>query len=114
MVGGAGSLFVDSEHTTRLMDTPDFPPSFKPLATAMGKAFEQLKLRRGVKWTYLSPSADFATDGARTGKYKAGGDELLVNSKGENRISYADYAIAMVDEAENAKHVNERFTAVSD
>ncbi len=114
VVGGAGSLFVDPQHTKRLMDTSDFPPSFKPLATAMGKAFDQLKKRSDVKWTYLSPAADFAADGARTGKYIAGGEELLVNAKGESKISYADYAIAMVDEAENAKHVNARFTVVSE
>ncbi len=114
IVGGAGSLYVDAEHTVRLMDTHDFPPSFRPLATAMGKAFDQLRERKDVKWTYLSPSADFVADGPRSGKYRAGGEELLVNSNGESKISYADYAIAMLDEAENGKHVNARFTVVSE
>lgn len=114
VVGGAGSLYVNPEHTMRVMDTPDFPEVFKPLANAMGKAFDALRAKTDVKWTYLSPSAMFDAEGERTGKYTAGGEELLVNSKGESRISYADYAIAMIDEAENAKYVNVRFTVVGE
>jgi putative NADH-flavin reductase len=74
---------------------------FKPLAGNMGAAFDALRARKDVKWTYISPSANFVVDGPRTGKYTAGGDEFLVNSKGESQISYADYAIAMIDEAEH-------------
>ena len=114
VVGGAGSLYVDPAHTMRVMDTPEFPDSFKPLATNMGAAFDALRSRTDVKWTYLSPSANFVADGPRTGSYTAGGEELLVNSKGDSQISYADYAIAMVDEAESAKHVGRRFTVVAE
>ncbi len=114
VVGGAGSLYVDPGHTMRVMDTPDFPDMFKPLANNMGAAFDALRSRTDVKWTYLSPSANFVADGPRTGGYTAGGDELLVNSKGESQISYADYAIAMVDEAESGKHVGQRFTVVAE
>lgn len=114
VVGGAGSLYVDPGHTVRLMDTPDFPEAFKPLASNMGKAFDALRTRTDVQWTYLSPAADFAADGTRTGKYRTGGDELMVNGKGESRISYADYAIAMIDEAENGRHVQARFTVVGE
>ena len=110
VVGGAGSLYVNPEHTTYLTDTPDFPDSFKPLATNMGKALEELRKCENVKWTYLSPSANFMADGERTGKYLLGGEELLENSKGESQISYADYAIAMIDEVENPKHIEKRFT----
>lgn len=114
IVGGAGSLYVDPEHKIRLMDTPEFPDAFMPLATAMGKAFDDLKKTEGVNWTYLSPAADFAADGERTGKYKLGGDELMTNSAGVSRISYADYAVAMIDEAENGKFKKQRFSAVSE
>lgn len=114
VVGGAGSLYVNPEHTMRLMDTPDFPDMFKPLATNMAKAFDALKVRTDVNWAYLSPAANFVADGPRTGKYVAGGDEVIVNSDGESQISYADYAIAMVDEAENKAHNGKRFTAVSE
>ena len=97
IVGGAGSLYVDSDHKVQLVDTPDFPDAFKPLATAMGKALAELRLRTDVKWTYISPAADFQADGERTGKYILAGEEFKLNSKNESIISYADYAIAMVD-----------------
>ena len=114
VVGGAGSLYVDPELKVRVMDTPDFPDAYKPTATNMGAAFDALKVRNDVNWTYLSPSANFVADGIRTGKYRIGKDELLVNQAGQSEISYADYAIAMIDEAENAKHVKSRFTVVSE
>jgi putative NADH-flavin reductase len=112
VVGGAGSLYVDPAHTMRLLDTPDFPDSYKPLVSSMAAAFDTLRSRTDVKWTYLSPPANFVADGPRSGSYTAGGDELLVNSRNESTISYADYAIAMIDEAENGKHVGRRFTVV--
>ena len=99
VVGGAGSLYVDPAHTAQVMDGVDFPDMFKPLATNMGKALDELRARSDVKWTYISPAADFQADGAKTGKYILGGEELTLNGKGESVISYADYAIAMVDEA---------------
>lgn len=113
VVGGAGSLYVDEQEQIRLMDSEGFPDMFKPLASNMGAAFDALLKRDDVQWTYLSPAADFVADGARTGKYKSGGDVVLVNSNNESQISYADYAIAMIDEAENGKHLQQRFTVVS-
>ncbi len=56
----------------------------------------------------MSPSADFNAEGARTGSYQSGKDNLLVNSNGNSYISYADFAIAVLDEAENSQHKNER------
>ncbi len=114
VVGGAGSLYVNAEHTMRVMDTPDFPDMFRPLATNMGLAFDALQTRTDVKWTYVSPAGNFVADGIRTGQYSIGGDEIMVNSKGESQISYADYAIAMIDEAEAGKHINKRFTVVAE
>ena len=103
VVGGAGSLYTNPEHTQQLMDGKDFPEMFKPLASNMGKALNELRDRNDVKWTYISPAADFRADGVRTGKYILGGEEFFVNQKGESVISYADYAIAMVDEAVNGR-----------
>ncbi len=114
VVGGAGSLYVDAEHRIRVMDTPDFPDMFKPLASSMGKAFDALRVRNDVRWTYLSPAGNFVADGVRTGKYTAGDENIMVNSKEESQISYADYAIAMIDEAENGKHIQKRFTVVAE
>ncbi len=93
-------------------DGPDFPDIFKPLAAAMGKALSELRERKDVKWTYISPAGDFQADGERTGKYILGGEELKLNSKGESIISYADYAIAMVDEAINGNNVGKRISVV--
>ncbi len=114
VVGGAGSLYVNPEHTVQVMDTPDFPDAFKPLASNMGKALEELRKRDDVKWTYISPAGDFQADGARTGKYILGGEEITLNSKGESVISYADYAIAMVDEAVKGNHIRERISVVAE
>ena len=112
VVGGAGSLYVNPEHTAQVMDGPDFPDVFKPLASNMGAALSELRRRDDVKWTYLSPAADFQADGERTGKYLLGGEELTLNERGESVISYADYAIAMVDEAVSGNHIRQRVSAV--
>ena len=112
VVGGAGSLYVNPEHTVQVADGPDFPDVFKPLAAAMAKALTELRERRDVKWTYISPAGDFQAGGERTGSYILGGEELTLNSRGESVISYADYAIAMVDEAVNGGHIRQRISVV--
>ena len=112
VVGGAGSLYVNSEHTVQVKDLESFPDMFRPLATNMGEALSELRTRSDVQWTYLSPAGDFVADGARTGEYLLGGEEYFVNDRGESRISYADYAIAMVDEIENANNIQKRFPVI--
>lgn len=112
VVGGAGSLYVNPEHTMCVADGPDFPAIFKPLAAAMAKALDELRQRTDVKWTYISPAGDFQAEGERTGKYILGGEELTLNSKGESIISYADYAIAMVDEAVKGNNMQKRISVV--
>lgn len=112
VVGGAGSLYVNQEHTACVADGPDFPDMFKPLAAAMAKGLEELRWRNDVKWTYLSPAADFQAEGRREGTYLLGGEELLLNDRGESVISYADYATAMVDEIEKGNHIQERISVV--
>ena len=112
VVGGAGSLYVNPEHTACVADGPDFPDAFKPLAAAMAKALSELRERRDVKWTYISPAADFQAEGEKTGKYILGGEELTVNSRGESIISYADYAAAMIDEAVKGNHIQQRISVV--
>ena len=112
VVGGAGSLYVNAEHTAQVMDGPDFPDVFKPLASNMGKALSELRQRKDVRWTYISPAGDFQAEGERTGSYLLGGEELTLNSRGESIISYADYAIAMVDEAVKGHHDQQRISVV--
>lgn len=116
VVGGAGSLYVNPEHTIQVCDGPDFPAEFLPLAKAQGKALAELRERNDVKWTFISPAGDFQAEGARTGKYILAGEELTLNSKGESVISYADYATAMVDEALNTdgSHIQKRISVLSE
>ncbi|MBP3752072.1 MAG: NAD(P)-dependent oxidoreductase [Pyramidobacter sp.] len=112
IVGGAGSLYVNPEHTAQVSDGPGFPDAFKPLASAMAKALSELRERNDVKWTYISPAGDFQANGERSGQYILGGEELTLNSKGESIISYADYAIAMIDEATKGEHIQQRISVV--
>lgn len=112
VVGGAGSLYVNPEHTMTVSETPDFLEMFKPLASAMAKALSDLRERDDVRWTYISPAGDFQAEGERTGEYILAGEELTLNDRNESIISYADYAIAMVDEIESGDHIQQRISVV--
>jgi putative NADH-flavin reductase len=107
VVGGAGSLEVAPGLT--LVNSPDFPPEYKPETLAGVKFLDVLRQEEELDWTYLSPSYLFAP-GERTGKFRLGKDELLVGADGQSRISTEDFAIALVDELEQPKHSRERFT----
>lgn len=113
VVGGAGSLYVDDQLETQLYNTADFPEAFKPLATSQGKALDELRKRDDVRWTFISPAAEFIAEGKRTGDYILAGEQFTLNSKGESKISYADYAIALIDEATEGTHIQERISVVS-
>lgn len=114
IVGGAGSLYVNKEHTLTVADGKDFPDAFKPLAAVHQTALDYLRGVKDVKWTYLSPAADFQADGEKTGKYILAGEDFTPNAKGESVISYADYAIAMVDEIEKGNHIGQRISVVKE
>lgn len=113
VVGGAGCLYLDPSHTSRLMDSPDFPDVFKPVAAATAEAWDELRGCHDVAWTYISPAADFRADGPRTGTYVLGGEELQTDAAGKSTISYADYAVAVVDEAEKGAHIRRQISVVS-
>ena len=113
IVGGAGTLFVDDKGTMA-MDTPDFPPEYMGVARAAAESFFELKTKSDVLWTYVSPAGDYDANGARTGKYVLGNDHVILNSQNESYISYADLAIAIIDELKNKKFIQKRFTAVGE
>ena len=113
VIGGAGTLYVDDKQTM-VMDTPSFPAEYMGVAKATAESFFELKGRTGVLWTYVSPAGDYDANGARTGKYVLGGDNLILNSKNESYISYADLALAVIDELKNGAFVQKRFTAVGE
>ena len=112
IVGGAGSLYTDKSHKMQVLETPDFPAEYLPLAKAQSKELADIRKRNDVKWTFVSPACIFQTEGERTGKYILGGEELTLNSAGESVISYADYAIAMIDEATKGNHIQSRISVV--
>lgn len=114
VVGGAGSLFVNKEHTITVDMGPDFPDSWKPLSAAHGKGLAVLRSSNDLDWLYVSPACNFVADGERTGKYQLGGEELILNKEGQSTISYADYALAIVDEIMNGKFHKERISLVSE
>ena len=114
IVGGAGSLYVNKEHTLTVADGKDFPDAFKPLAAVHQTALDYLRGVNDVKWTYISPAADFQSDGEKTGRYILAGEDFTLNDKGESVISYADYAVAMVDEIVNGNHIQQRISVVGE
>ncbi len=110
VVGGAGSLEVAPG--VQLADTPQFPASWRPVADAHRAALEIYREEPELEWTVVAPAA-LIIPGVRTGHYRAGGDQLLVDAKGESRISAEDYAVAIADEAETPRHIRRRFTVAA-
>ncbi|CAN7581654.1 NAD(P)-dependent oxidoreductase [Bosea sp. LjRoot90] len=107
VVGGAGSLEVAPG--VKLFDTPEFPAIYLDEARKGGAFLDLLKGESGLDWTFLSPSA-LIEPGERTGQFRLGKDQLLVDGKGQSRISAEDYAVALVDELETPAHARQRFT----
>lgn len=107
IVGGAGSL--DVAPGLQLIDTPAFPAQYKATAEGARQALGMLRKEAALDWTMLSPSAVIAP-GQRTGVFRLGGDQLLLDADGKSAISVQDFAMAMLDEAEQASHRRQRFT----
>jgi putative NADH-flavin reductase len=106
VVGGAGSLEVSPG--VQLVDTPDFPPAYKKLALAHRDALEIIR-KAPFDWTYVSPSAEI-DEGSRTGHFRTGANQLLIDPGGQSRISMEDFAVAILDEVEKPKFSRARFT----
>jgi hypothetical protein len=107
VVGGAGSLEVAPG--VKLFDTKEFPAIYLDEARKGGAFLDLLKAETALDWTFLSPSA-LIQPGERTGKFRLGKDQLLVDANGNSAISAEDYAIALVDELEKPAHSRQRFT----
>jgi len=108
VVGGAGSLFVAPG--VQGVDTPEFPEQWKQGALAAREALNLIRLETSLDWTFLSPAA-ILEPGPRTGKFRLGGDQMLMNGDHPAKISVTDLAVAIVDEIEKPQHVQKRFTA---
>ena len=108
IVGGAGSLYMDAAHTQQLVDQPFFPAQYRPLASAQRDQLEAIRKRSDVQWTFISPAAEFEVSQPRTGQYVLAGEEFTTNAEGKSVVSYADYAVAVVDLIANGSHIQER------
>jgi len=108
VTGGAASLEVAPGQ--RLIDSPDFPAVWRDIAMGGIAFLDALRGVEDIDWTFFSPAA-MIEPGPRTGQYRLGTDTLVTNDAGVSRISFADYAIAMVDELEAHRHPRARFTA---
>ena len=107
-VGGAGSL--ETAPGVRVIDDPNFPAAWKAEAEAQGRALETFRASNSpVDWTYISPAA-LIEDGERSGRYRIGGEQLLVDANGVSRISVADYAVALLDRVEKGDAPRRRIT----
>jgi len=106
-VGGAGSLRTSGDE--RLWDAEGLPEPLRQIMHAGGDALDYLRVISDVRWTVVSPPA-LIRPGSRTGTYRSALDDLVAGADGKSRISTEDFAVAVVDEIEHARHVNERFT----
>ncbi|EOH77684.1 NAD(P)-dependent oxidoreductase [Enterococcus raffinosus] len=111
VVGGASSLFIDEKH--RMIDVSDPKAVYYPTAYNMYQAFMDLRAAQQLNWTYISPAANFVPNGARTGHYQISDDHLQKNDEGKSEISMADYAIAVIDEVIEPRHLNQHFSVYS-
>lgn len=107
VVGGAGSLLLPDG--SRVIDAAGFPAEYKAEATAGSAFLDTLRQEKELDWSFLSPSAEFV-EGERSATFRLGQDHLLVSAEGRSWITFADYAIALIDEVETPKHSRQRFT----
>lgn len=107
IVNGAGSLSV--KPGLELLNTPEFPVSWREIALAHREALELWRKVKELDWTVASPAA-LMEPGERRGSYRVGHNDLLVDDRGQSRISAEDFALALLDELERGAHVHERIT----
>ncbi len=109
IVGGAGTLFCAPG--LRVVDSGAIPEEIMGGVRPLGDFYlNTLMNENGIDWTFFSPAGAFDEKGERTGKFRLGKDDLIVDENGQSHISVQDYAVAMVDELEKEEHHKERFT----
>src|SRR5690606_6563904 len=111
VVGGAGSLYL--EDNSRVLDDPSFPEAIKPGATAAAEYLNIIKNEEDLDWTFFSPALGMAPGKPqeRKNSYRKGLENPVFDQQGKSELSVQDTAIVLVDEAENAEHIKQRFTA---
>jgi putative NADH-flavin reductase len=110
VVGGAGSLFIAPN--LQLVDSPEFPNEWKSGALAARDYLNIIKEERELEWTFLSPAIEM-NQGApheRRGYYRTDLDHPVFDENKRSFVTVEDLAVAILDEAENPKHIRQRFT----
>ncbi len=111
ILGGAGTLYTDASHTLRVWETPEHPDFLRGISQNLSLALDDLRASSLSDWTFLCPSLVFDYEGAETGTWKIGTNgEVLYNAQGKSRISYRDFACAMIQEAETREHKKMQIT----
>ena len=111
-IGGAGSLYVDEDHTVQLNDTPEFPKEFLARSKTHGKSDDILRKFSNVDWTMFTPPPILDAEGPESNDYILGNENVILNKEGKPYLSYATFAQILVDEINNHKFGRQRFTAV--
>ena len=111
-IGGAGSLYVDEDHTVQLNDTPEFPKEFLARSKTHGKSDDILRKFSNVDWTMFTPPPILDVEGPESNDYVLGNENVILNKEGKPYLSYATFAQILVDEINNHKFSRQRFTAV--
>ena len=111
-IGGAGSLYVDEDHTVQLNDTPEFPSEFLVRSKTHGKSDDILRKFSNVDWTMFTPPPILDAEGPESNDYILGNENVILNKEGKPYISYDTFAQILVDEINNHKFSRQRFTAV--
>ena len=111
-IGGAGSLYVDEDHTVQLNDTPEFPKEFLARSKTHGKSDDILRKFSNVDWTMFTPPPILDVEGPKSNDYVLGNENVILNREGKPYLSYATFAQILVDEINNHKFSRQRFTAV--
>ena len=109
IVGGAGTLFCAPG--LRVVDSGAIPEAIMGGVRPLGDFYlNTLMNENDIDWVFFSPAGAFDENGQRTGMFRLGKDDLIVDAEGNSHISVQDYAVAMVDELEQEEHHKERFT----
>lgn len=112
VVGGVGSLYVDKEHSHRLVEDASFPQEWVPVATGNSLAYDAITSRNDVLWTFFSPAYNFDENGSEAQEFIFGYDEVLYNKDNESYLSYIDGVKIVFDEIKNKNYIQKRFTAI--
>lgn len=107
-VGGASSLLLPDGR--RLVDSGRIPAEWIPLVTPQIEVLEYFRTFDDLPWTYVSPAETIEPGPRQPGGFRLGDDHLVEDADGVSRITYDDFAAAILDEVETPAHLNARFT----